>query len=58
MPDLEADDRKLVTLARSSRARIQAAEGAAVDGKATASGRAAASSEVASQGEDGAGSAP
>jgi len=30
MPDLEAEDRKLVTLARSSRARIQAPEGAAV----------------------------
>ncbi|UOX89778.1 cytidine deaminase [Amycolatopsis sp. FBCC-B4732] len=30
MPDLEAEDQKLVTLARSSRARIQAAEGAAI----------------------------
>ena len=30
MPDLEAEDQKLVTLARSSRARIQAHEGAAV----------------------------
>ncbi|MDT7798792.1 MAG: hypothetical protein QOI78_2225 [Actinomycetota bacterium] len=41
MPDLEAEDRKLVTLARSSRARIQAAEGAAVrdtDGRTYAAG--------------------
>ena len=30
MPDLQAEDQKLVTLARSSRARTQAAEGAAV----------------------------
>jgi len=30
MPDLPAEDQKLVTLARSSRARTQAAEGAAV----------------------------
>ncbi|MFC5730758.1 MULTISPECIES: cytidine deaminase [Nocardioides] len=30
MPDLSAEDRKLVTLARATRARIQAAEGAAV----------------------------
>ena len=41
MPDLEAEDQKLVTLARSSRARIQAAEGAAVrdtDGRTYAAG--------------------
>ena len=41
MPDLEAEDRKLVTLARSSRARIQAPEGAAVrdtDGRTYAAG--------------------
>lgn len=30
MPDLSAEDKKLVTLARATRARIQAAEGAAV----------------------------
>ena len=30
MPDLSAEDQKLVTLARATRARIQAAEGAAV----------------------------
>ena len=30
MPDLEAEDQKLVTLARSSRARVGAEEGAAV----------------------------
>jgi len=30
MPDLDAEDQKLVTLARSARARTQAAEGAAV----------------------------
>ncbi|MDT8914623.1 cytidine deaminase [Amycolatopsis sp. PS_44_ISF1] len=30
MPDLEAEDQKLVTLARSSRARSRTAEGAAV----------------------------
>ncbi|SDY11974.1 hypothetical protein SAMN05421504_104571 [Amycolatopsis xylanica] len=30
MPELDPEDQKLVTLARSSRARIQAAEGAAV----------------------------
>src|ERR1700759_3014525 len=30
MPDLSAEDTKLVTLARSSRARVGAAEGAAV----------------------------
>ena len=30
MPDLDAEDQKLVTLARSSRARVRAAEGAAV----------------------------
>jgi cytidine deaminase len=30
MPDLSAEDTKLVTLARATRARIQAAEGAAV----------------------------
>ncbi|SFW74298.1 cytidine deaminase [Amycolatopsis australiensis] len=30
MPDLEAEDQKLVVLARSSRARTRAAEGAAV----------------------------
>ncbi|WIV53170.1 cytidine deaminase [Amycolatopsis nalaikhensis] len=41
MPDLEAEDQKLVTLARSSRARIQAPEGAAVrdtDGRTYAAG--------------------
>jgi cytidine deaminase len=41
MPDLEAEDQKLVTLARSSRARIQAAEGAAIrdtDGRTYAAG--------------------
>jgi len=41
MPDIEAEDQKLVTLARSSRARIQAAEGAAVrdtDGRTYAAG--------------------
>lgn len=41
MPDLEADDQKLVILARSSRARIPAAEGAAVrdtDGRTYAAG--------------------
>ncbi|WP_439382204.1 cytidine deaminase [Amycolatopsis lexingtonensis] len=41
MPDLEAEDRKLVTLARSSRARVQAAEGAAIrdtDGRTYAAG--------------------
>jgi cytidine deaminase len=41
MPDLEAEDQKLVILARSSRARIQAAEGAAVrdtDGRTYAAG--------------------
>lgn len=30
MPDLSAEDKKLVTLARATRARIQAAQGAAV----------------------------
>ncbi|MEC3977213.1 cytidine deaminase [Amycolatopsis sp. H20-H5] len=30
MPDLDAEDQKLVTLARSARARTEAAEGAAV----------------------------
>lgn len=30
MPDLSSEDQKLVTLARATRARIQAAEGAAV----------------------------
>ena len=30
MPDLSSEDKKLVTLARATRARIQAAEGAAV----------------------------
>ncbi|HWU20797.1 MAG TPA: cytidine deaminase [Nocardioides sp.] len=30
MPDLSVEDKKLVTLARATRARIQAAEGAAV----------------------------
>ncbi|SEP45490.1 cytidine deaminase [Amycolatopsis saalfeldensis] len=30
MPDLDAEDQKLVTLARSSRARVRTAEGAAV----------------------------
>lgn len=30
MPELEAEDQKLVTLARSARARTQAAEGAAL----------------------------
>ena len=30
MPDLSAEDKKLVTLARATRARIQAVEGAAV----------------------------
>ncbi|RSD10538.1 cytidine deaminase [Amycolatopsis eburnea] len=41
MPDLEAEDQKLVTLARSSRARTQAAEGAAIrdtDGRTYAAG--------------------
>ncbi len=41
MPDIEAEDQKLVTLARSSRARIQAPEGAAVrdtDGRTYAAG--------------------
>ncbi|HEY2063482.1 cytidine deaminase [Amycolatopsis sp. NBC_01480] len=30
MPDLDAEDQKLITLARSSRARVRTAEGAAV----------------------------